>query len=62
MSKVRFTAGSSLKYTLYEHRTTIRDDLHIKFKTSNSFGGLVLIETEDPNQFIKLVIKDSVST
>ena len=61
MSKVRFTPGSSLSYTLYEHKTTIRDDLHIKFKTTNSFGGLVQIETGDPNQFIKVVIKDSVS-
>ena len=60
MSKVRFTPGSSLSYTLYEHKTTIRDDLHIKFKTTNDFGGLVQIETGDPNQFIKVVIKDSV--
>ncbi|KAL5257004.1 hypothetical protein ACHWQZ_G012056 [Mnemiopsis leidyi] len=59
MSKVRFTPGSSLSYTLYEHKTTIRDDLHIKFKTTNEFGGLVQIETGDPNQFIKVVIKDS---
>ncbi|XP_063694628.1 neurexin-1-like isoform X3 [Bolinopsis microptera] len=59
MSKVRFTPGSSLSYTLYEHKTTIRDDLHIKFKTTDSFGGLTQIETGDPNQFIKVVIKDT---
>ena len=60
MALVRFTAGSTLRYTFYEHKTTIKDDLHIKFKTTNTDGGLVQVQTEDPNQFIKLEIKDSV--
>ena len=60
MTKVRFTAGSSLSYSLYDHKRTIRDDLHLKFKTTNSDGGLVQIETQDPNQFINVVIKNEV--
>ena len=62
MAVVRFNTGSSLSYTLYDHKTTIRDDLHIRYRTTSAEGGLVQVQTQDPNQFIKLLITNEVCT
>ena len=60
MNPVRFNPGASLSYTVYSQKIFFKDDLNIKFKTTSSDGGLAQIQTRDPNQFIKLLIKNKV--
>nr|AEX15559.1 neurexin [Pleurobrachia bachei] len=58
MRPVRFNPGASLSYNVYSQKIFFKDDLNIKFKTTSSDGGLAQIQTHDPNQFIKLLIKN----
>ena len=60
MRPVRFNPGASLSYNVYSQKIFFKDDLNIKFKTTSSDGGLAQIQTHDPNQFIKLMIKNKV--
>ena len=63
MTPVRFSPGSALTYTLsaYDPTTTVSDNIHLKFKTDNSYSQLMQIETNDPNQYITILIDDGVS-
>jgi len=58
MTPVRFSPGSSLTYTLsaYDPTTTVSDNIHIQYKTDNSYSQLLSIETIDPNQYITILI------
>ena len=50
-----------MTYSVYEGIKTIKDELHLRFKTKTDNGGLVMIETSDPNQFIKIIINNEVN-